>query len=253
MNTDNNRDLDDLGGQPSTTEAGGEPFDPQKAIAELVRDQLDTRGRKLSFFDQCAAFYALYRGITPRVVSDVFGISPVAVSQLGGCLVQDPRPYEVKLVEDKSTGEWIKERGRLRDMNRNRSPNRKRRYVRVADEFLLLGEEAFAHKYYPEHIHLRVTKVKLGFEDEVRTRRRNAPDLNADKDAGEWFIPATANAPADSFTVEVVDDKGWTFTQGARVAPERWLDSTKAMHAGYFRNYGDRSYKPQRPPPDWRK
>lgn len=174
------------------------PFDPRKAITELVNSQVEGPGRKLSFFDKCAAFAAIYNGTKHAHVALAFGISRIAVSQLGGCLARDPRPYSVELVAEKhrvpvlgpddkpaggfkfvSTGAMLEKRT-SRDMNENRSPVRKRRYQDVAQEFERLGEEAFFQRYYTEAIHLRLMKVKHSVDEEASRRARKGPDPEPD-------------------------------------------------------------------------
>lgn len=150
-----------------------EAFSPKKALADLVRRQPNKPVRKLAFFDQCAAFYALFGGARPHIVAKAFGISPTATSQIAGCLARDPRPQFTELAD----GKIVKNR----DHNKNRSPARIQRYGRVADEFKLLGEEAFGAKYYTEEIHLRLKRIEYELDDEALRRARQGPDPAADE------------------------------------------------------------------------
>ena len=49
--------------------------------------------RKLSFSDQCAAFYALFRGFKPDLVAKVFGTTPTASRRSSTAMPNDPRRY----------------------------------------------------------------------------------------------------------------------------------------------------------------
>ena len=177
-------------------------FDPKKAVVSLVKSQRDTPGRKLSFFDQCAAFYSLYKGVASHIVAKTFGISQTAASQIGGCLQTDPRPYAYETVPEKiktaihdtngrvigysldSTGQTY-ERPRHRDMNRNRAPNRIQRYRRIAEEFTRLGEEAFAEKYFTDAVFTRLQQVKHDVDGAAAARERSGPDPTADEGPSE--------------------------------------------------------------------
>lgn len=184
------------------------PYDPKAAALALARERRNTPGRKLSFYDQCAAFYALYNGIQSRVVARAFGISETAASQIGGCLARDPRPYDVELVPEKrrvpirgldgkraggfeivATGAMIEKRT-LRDMNRNRWADRKVRYRRVADEFERLGEDEFAARYYPERISLHLAEIKHGLDIEAHARVRKGADPTPDGGPDYAYLPS---------------------------------------------------------------
>ena len=120
--------------------------------------------RKLTFAAQCGAFAALYSGVRNQVVARAFGLSVQAVSYLSGCLESDPEPR--KTITTFRDGEMVQETS-FRDHNRNRSPNRIRRYVEVGREFEALGEEEFARRYYTA----RVVKRILAAKEELKAKR----------------------------------------------------------------------------------
>ena len=122
-----------------------EPFDAIKAFAELTAGDADGPGRKLTFFDQCAALALTQSHIKPWIIAKAFGITKVTVSHIAGCT-----------------------------KNNNR-------YRRVAQEWRALGQLAFDRKYYTEELHIQVAKVKYDV-DGARTRLdRTAPSRLADK------------------------------------------------------------------------
>ena len=146
-------------------------FDSQKAVVSLVKSQRDTPGRKLSFFDQCAAFYSLYKRLASHLVAKTFG----QANRNGPnwpSLQTDPRLYALTVAEIKppsttprpsdrrftanSTGHL--RTPRHRDLTRNRAPAhptlspRSRRVTR-------LGEEAFADQYFTDDVFTRLQQV----------------------------------------------------------------------------------------------
>ena len=82
-------------------------------------------GRKLTFTEQCGAFAALYGGQMNRVVARAFGLSVQTVSNLSGCLENDPDPYRfVRLPRDRDdpgSNDDPQSVKTLMDHNRNRS------------------------------------------------------------------------------------------------------------------------------------
>jgi hypothetical protein len=172
------------------------PFNPESAVRELAGAHHERTGRKLSFSDQCALFYAVMNRIPPRTVAKTFAVTMTTVSLIGGCLARDPRPRTVEM-GDGST--W-----RNRDMNANRNPNRVKRYRRVANEFERLGEEEFARRYYTHDIHTRLMRVKHDIGNAARPGR--GPNLQADKHAGRHDFPDWGV----SYDIVVRDDPpGW--------------------------------------------
>ncbi len=214
------------------------PFDPKAAIAELVGSTANVKSRKLPFWEQCAAFYATYNRMPPRVVAKAFGISTAAVSQIAGCLHHDPRPTVTELVperiktpirdgtvkngvqtghivgyESQVTGGMI-EVAKPRDPNANRrSPNRLHRYRRVAEKFITLGEEEFAARYYTPMIHERLMKVKYDLDGEATRRARRGADPAADSHAGPFKDPGDY----DCAIVWLEDPNGW-YIQGPHMS-----------------------------------
>jgi hypothetical protein len=223
------------------TETG---FDPRKAIAELVGAEPTEKARRLTFYDQCSAFYALYNGARPKVVAAAFGVTKTTVSLIGGCLTTDPRPYRVELVQEYITepADYTDARGRQRqrhtrvptgrmvekrirdDMNQGRNPNRIQRYGRVAEEFHRLGEGAFAEKYYTNEVHTRLMRVKYDIDGEAARRGRKGADPKADSHAGPY-----TNAAGEACAIVWLshDDEepipGW-FVQGPHMTFGRPTD-----------------------------
>ena len=217
-------------------------FNPKAAIAGLVNACVNTKTRKLPFSEQCAAFYATYNRIPPRVVAKAFGISPAAVSQIAGCLEFDPRPtvttlttakiktpiyspdsyeshdhkHDHKIVigyDTRSTGEVI-EQTSDRDPHKNRrSPNRLHRYRRVAERFMTIGEEEFAARYYTPEIHDRLMRVKHDLDGEANQRARRGADPAADSHAGPFIDPGGY----DCAIVWLEDPNGW-YIQGPHMS-----------------------------------
>jgi hypothetical protein len=130
------------------------PFDPQLAMQRLTQGISSRPGRKLTFKEQCGAFYALYNGLSASVVSEAFSLSKTTVSNIGGCLERDPRPRVVEAGD----GTLIEQR----DLNARRGPNRSPRYQAVASEFLRLGDEEFARRYFTRTLFDRLMRVKYG-------------------------------------------------------------------------------------------
>jgi hypothetical protein len=118
-------------------------FDYKKAVAELNASERDAGGRKLSLEEQCAAFSALANHIRSSVVAKTFGISRVAASQIKGCLSN-------------------------------------RRYLRVAEEFNLMGEDAFHARYFTEALQLRLRQAQHDLNDDAIRFRRGRPNPRAD-------------------------------------------------------------------------
>lgn len=178
------------------------PYNPQAAARELATSQTNRRVRKLSFFDQCAAFYALYNGVETRYVAKAFGISLTAASQIGGCLDKDPRPYTTELAIE--NGEVIERVARHRDMNRHRNPDRIPRYRRIADEFERLGEIDFANKYFPFFIRDRIKDAKRAYDETNPPRMRRGFDPSAIEGAGPLEMDG------EMYDVVILDDPpGW--------------------------------------------
>jgi hypothetical protein len=164
------------------------PFNAKAALAELAQGQVNRAVRKLSFPEQCAAFAALYNRVDTRYVAKAFGISVTAASQIGGCLATDPRPYAIELAAN-DEGVIVEKLVRHRDINRNRTPNRIQRYQRVAEEFRMLGEEAFADQYYTDEIHTRIADAKYGVDLESARRERQGSDPTADDGPDNTTLP----------------------------------------------------------------
>jgi hypothetical protein len=162
------------------------PYNPRAALAKLVQGQVERKGRKLSFYEQCAAFCALYGKLDSNVVAKAFGISPTAASQIGGCLQTDPRPYTIELATEGL--EVVERKAFHRDMNKNRMADRKQRYQRVAEEFNRLGEEAFFDKYFPPEMATRMAKAKYDLEQERVVRKRQGSDPRANEGPDETTI-----------------------------------------------------------------
>jgi hypothetical protein len=222
-------------GEKKMSDGPDAPFDPKAAVRALVATQPNRPERKLSFHDQCAAFYALYNGMSAGLVAKTFGVTIGTASQLGGCLPKDPRPYEYETKPLKQrfavkefggiggTGKTVgyqtltvgEQEVRVnRDMNRGRSPNRIQRYRRVGEEFMRLGEDAFAQTYYTDAVHRRLMEVKHGL-DEGRGRR--GPDPTPDQYAGIF------DTPDGPLTIEWISPHGW-----------RWVNNNHPSD-GFFR------------------
>ena len=161
-------------------EGPGGPYDPRAAARALANSQINRAVRKLSLYDQCAAFYALYNGVETRYVAKAFGISRTAASQIGGCLQTDPRPYTIELRPD-DQGHMHETRIHHRDMNRHRMADRAQRYRRVAELFNEMGEQAFADKYFPEAVRERI-KDAIRAVDSTPARQGSDPRANEGPD-----------------------------------------------------------------------
>ena len=148
-------------------------FNPEEELRKLAALDSGRTGRKLSFRAQCAAFAALYDGISPRVVGRAFGISPQTVSYISGCLEHDPDPWRREVVEvadEKHRVEMV-ERATPHDHNSRRNPARYRRYETVAREFEALGKAEFLHRYMtPEVIDL-LTAARRAVRDEKKIEK----------------------------------------------------------------------------------
>jgi hypothetical protein len=203
-------------------------YDPKAAARALASAQPETGGRKLTFYNQCSAFYALYSHIAPRVVAEAFGVTMATVSNLAGCLKHDPRPTEIIINGDRIT---------RRSLTQGRNPNRIQRYARVADEFERLGEDAFAAKYFPHDVAARVGAVKHKLPDAGAPPRAYNPKAN--KDVGDWIIPAGPTVPESVLNVRLIDGEGFAYGEGGAMTSERFYDATKALRAGYRWAWGN--------------
>jgi hypothetical protein len=134
-------------------------YDARQAAASLASGRLHRTGRKLNIYHQCSILAAHYSGIPPKVIADAYQITPATVSLIGGCL-HDSNPTELVYDDDDvATGET-----QPRDMNTQRSPNRKRRYPKVAEEFERLGETEFFKRYFGKNVHDRLFRATYGTE-----------------------------------------------------------------------------------------
>lgn len=140
---------------------------PEQIMAEWALEDGPATGRKLRFREQCAAFALLYGGTKPFIVARAFGVSGPTISYLGGCLEQDPTPWQRELVYDRSEHAMI-ERTRARDHNKGRNPNRIRHYEMVAREFEALGVQEFNNRYLTEDILARVDRARAELRAEKR-------------------------------------------------------------------------------------
>ena len=153
----------------SQTPSARPPIAPMEAM-ERIRNANRGGGafRKLSFAERCGAFAALYAGARNAVVAKAFGLNPVTVSYLNGCLQQDPNPT-------RRTTKWTGEGdGEIvetpDDHNAHRDPRRRRRYEDVGMEFEALGEEEFASRYMTPSVYARIQKA----HNEHKAERRAA-------------------------------------------------------------------------------
>ncbi len=145
------------GGQPPSA-APEAPFpeklppgiSPVEALAAMVAAEPARAARKLSFYGQCSAFYALHAGASRTLVAKAFGVTQSTVSLLANCLAGPGRD-----------GKW--------------------RYAGVAEEFNRLGEKAFAERYYTEETHLRLMRIKMNIAEAADQRGSHGPNPNADK------------------------------------------------------------------------
>lgn len=201
------------------------PYDPRAAARALASDRLNATGRKLTLYDQCAAFYALYNGVASHIVAKAFGISRTAASQLGGCLQTDPRPYTIELRPD-DQGHMHETRIHHRDMNCHRMADRKQRYRRVAELFNEMGEQAFADKYFPETIRDRIRAAKAG--DVPRKRQGSDPRANEGPDETTLphghvsrvaFLPEGENQPAGWYVLGEYMPSGREKLEGGDLRP----------------------------------
>lgn len=132
--------------------------DDKSHIAELhsmPKRGFDTRGRKLTFSEQCAIAWALkVRTFKTATIRAAFNLTPATISWLRNSLEPDRIHY------------------------RN-----------VREEYVRLGPERFEEKYYTRDLHFRFKRIELGLEhlDENKTDRAprpTGPNPNATKYAG---------------------------------------------------------------------
>jgi hypothetical protein len=134
-----------------------EAFNPQSAIAELVAGQAQHLGRKLSFPQKCAAFYALNMGVKPAYVTKAFGVTPGTTSNL-------------------------KRAGRAPSPDHgNYQGGFRPRYPEIAREFERLGAEAFRNRYYTDDVHTQLMRIKYEAEETGDNRTPQGPNRNADR------------------------------------------------------------------------
>jgi hypothetical protein len=226
------------------------PYDPRAAARELASTQANRATRKLSFYDQCAAFYALYNRVESKYVAKAFGISPTAASQIGGCLETDPRPYTMELVT-LDNGQVEEMPAYHRDMNRNRMPSRVQRYRRVAEEFNRLGEEAFADKYFPIEIRNRIRDAKRAYDTEIihqPARRGSDPTANEGPDEtrlpnGEvirvGWLEENEKAPAGWYVIGERQLGREMLPGGAGGDPQPFQNKQAALKGAWLMNYFD--------------
>jgi hypothetical protein len=205
--------------QHTRTNLDNPPFDPKTALAKLVNSQPDTASRKLPFSDQCAAFYAVYNGVSQHVVAKAFGVTVGTVSKLAGCLDVDPRPTEITV-----NGDVI----RRKNLNQGRDPGRIARYRRVAEQWHAMGEDAFAERYYTDAIHTRLMKVKYDRDSEALRRARQGSDPAADSCTFKYV--GAINVNGDLFRIAWVRNAptpGWYIgkcqTDGSPAFEDGWL------------------------------
>ena len=168
-------------------------------LEKMLAETPASMSARLSFPDQCAAFYALFRGFKPGLVAKVFGTTPTAMSVLKHC-IRDPR-----------------------------------RYRHVKDEFYKLGPEEFGEKYYTDDIDARLSRFRAKAEKSDDLMRGRGPNATADKFQGLWLI---VDEQGDEHTVEVlwIDGEGWRhreFGRWAYVSRNIYQTSLKAREAAY--------------------
>jgi hypothetical protein len=121
------------------------PFDPFAALAELRKIAPSVKGRKLDLFRQCAAYAALWNGISPKIVAENFNLSLTSVSNLAGCR-EDKRTETTMTVGDYS------ETFPNPSLTKRKYRARKARYIAVAREWERLGEQEFIRVYFTAQI-----------------------------------------------------------------------------------------------------
>ena len=116
----------------------------QDALREL-RASNPGRSRKLTFRQQCEIFALMYGASQNGVVALAYGVTRATVSNISGCLEEDPTPVRTRLAYE--PGGPVTEEPYVSDHNQRRNPNRTRHYEDVAREFEALGEYSFNERY----------------------------------------------------------------------------------------------------------
>jgi hypothetical protein len=125
------------------------PFDARAALDELTRLAPAVHGRKLNQTMQCAAYAALWNGMSNKIVAEVFNLSLTSVSNLAGCR-NDLRTETIIEVGDYS------ETHPSPSLTKRKYRARKARYLAVAREWDRLGADEFIRFYFTPQIAARI-------------------------------------------------------------------------------------------------
>lgn len=130
---------------------------PSEQLDALLATLSPYQGARLTFYDQCAAFYLLKRGFPQALVAKTFDITQSAMSTLARC---ETNP---------------------------------RRYKQVGDEFRRLGLEAFGEKYTNQDILDRLARFRaempLTGDHRKGLRKGRAPNPDSNAYAGYYRDP----------------------------------------------------------------
>lgn len=172
------------------------PFDIDEARAELKNTtQNSGGGRKLSFFDRCAAYAALYMGARPSIVAEFFSLSETSVSFIAGCRNDTRAPFTNEIGTPSTDP----------NLTRDRSPSRKPRYQDVAAEFDRLGELEFIKTYYHSTYRDSIVALQNG------PRKQPKPDPAARDCEGVHEIPG-GDVWVTVRWIGGADDGGWAWS-----------------------------------------